>query len=570
VPNRRGRIDRPKGKGRHAARLVVALLIVALSVLLWYLPKEYAYRRQLEDKLLSKDGVFDLRGIDFQEDIVLLGGAVEYVPDVLLTPEQFDSWAGKIFRGPVPKDMRVATARITLLVPEDMILAMASDSVDYNERVFVNGQWRREVGSPGPTPETSVPGLGFRIMEVREENGVVTIIRQSSNFVHKENSSYAGFWVGSPANIYEMTSLVQLFTGIGMGLCLCLFILHIAFYLLLSRYKPNLWFALLCLIWLLRTGVSGRMMLLAAFPGIPWAPLYRLGVISVAATGVLLLLLIRDQFPGMVHRRVLQGFLIAQGTLSLFYLLWPDTVLITEVKVASEALLLLAGVYLAVRAVRVLPVQWRMGEWRIEHTLTLVGIGAALVTSIHDAMRYNNLPVLFNYVLGDVGIILLLLLQAAALLLASLRQLSEARQNARLAWEHTELARKQEKLALLEAENLRRDLELRRQFIASIGEGSLITCGLLTLNTKAFQAFCRDEDLLLTPKEFAMLLYFTQHQGETVSREALYEEVWQQPFTATDRALHSHLYRLRKKLEISDCAIENVRGVGYCFEVQSL
>ena len=569
MANRSGPHSRPAEKGRHAARFVVALLIVALSVLLWYLPKEYAYHRQLPDKLLSMDGTFDLRDFDFQEDIVLLGGAVEYIPDVLLSPEQFAGWTGKIYKGPVPRDLRVATARITLLLPEGMIIGLASDSVDYNERVFVNGQWRRDIGSPGPTPETSVPGLGFRTMEALGEDGVVEIIRQSSNFVHKENSGYAGFWVGSPANIFEMTALIQLCTGVGMGLCLSLFILHIAFYLLLNRYRPNLWFALLCLIWLLRTGASGRMMLLSAFPGIPWEPLYRLGVVSVAATGVLLLLLIRDQFPGMVHRWVLRGFMMAQGALSLFYLLWPDTVPITEVKVASEALLLLAGAYLAVQAIRVLPAQWRRGAWRVEHTLTLAGIGAALFPSIHAAMRYNGLPVLFHYVVGDVGIMLLMLLQAAALLLASLRQLSEARQNARLAWEHAELSRKQEKLAILEAENLRRDLDLRRQLMSSIGEDSLITCGLLTLNTKAYQAFCRDEDLQLTPKEFAMLLYFIRHEGETVSREALYEDVWQQPFTATDRALHSHLYRLRKKLEMSDCAIENVRGVGYCFEVQS-
>jgi len=92
-----------------------------------------------------------------------------------------------------------------------------------------------------------------------------------------------------------------------------------------------------------------------------------------------------------------------------------------------------------------------------------------------------------------------------------------------------------------------------------------ITRGTLSLDLISVQAFISDEDLLLTQKEFSLLLLFIQHEGKTMSAEYLYEKVWGQQMNFNKRAVESGLSRLRTKLKLSGYDIFTKRGEGYCF-----
>ncbi|WP_206458736.1 response regulator transcription factor [Anaerovorax sp. IOR16] len=93
-----------------------------------------------------------------------------------------------------------------------------------------------------------------------------------------------------------------------------------------------------------------------------------------------------------------------------------------------------------------------------------------------------------------------------------------------------------------------------------------ITKGRLTLDMSAAIAFMDRVDLLLTKKEFALLLIFVQNPERFIDREYLYEKVWKQPMTEDANALKSTIKRLRSKIEGSGWQIEWSRGEGYCFE----
>jgi DNA-binding response OmpR family regulator len=92
-----------------------------------------------------------------------------------------------------------------------------------------------------------------------------------------------------------------------------------------------------------------------------------------------------------------------------------------------------------------------------------------------------------------------------------------------------------------------------------------VTRGTLSLDLISGQAFINDEDLLLTQKEFSLLLLFIQHEGKTMSAEYLYEKVWGQQMNFNKRAVESGLSRLRTKLKLSGYDIFTKRGEGYCF-----
>ncbi len=72
----------------------------------------------------------------------------------------------------------------------------------------------------------------------------------------------------------------------------------------------------------------------------------------------------------------------------------------------------------------------------------------------------------------------------------------------------------------------------------------------------------------LTPKEFSLLLYLVENQGQTVSRAMITERVWGYGFSAHDNLIDVHVTRLRKKVDrdFETSLIHTVKGVGYVLE----
>jgi len=90
--------------------------------------------------------------------------------------------------------------------------------------------------------------------------------------------------------------------------------------------------------------------------------------------------------------------------------------------------------------------------------------------------------------------------------------------------------------------------------------------GRLCLDVTADVATLDGTDLLLSQKEFSLLLIFAQNEERFISAEDLYKKVWKQPMTGDSNALRSTLKRLRAKLEGSGYCIALSKGEGYQFE----
>lgn len=90
-----------------------------------------------------------------------------------------------------------------------------------------------------------------------------------------------------------------------------------------------------------------------------------------------------------------------------------------------------------------------------------------------------------------------------------------------------------------------------------------ISIGMLTLDLSASIAELNGRDLLLTQKEFALLLIFVQNPKRYIDGEYLYEKVWNQPLSKDGNALKSSIKRLRSKIQGSGWQIIWSRGEGY-------
>jgi len=90
-----------------------------------------------------------------------------------------------------------------------------------------------------------------------------------------------------------------------------------------------------------------------------------------------------------------------------------------------------------------------------------------------------------------------------------------------------------------------------------------LTKGSLTLDIIAGRAFIDGRDLLLTQKEFAVLLLLIQNEGRVISAETIYSNVWKQDADTDTNTLKATISNIRKKIEPSGCTIDASRGKGY-------
>lgn len=89
--------------------------------------------------------------------------------------------------------------------------------------------------------------------------------------------------------------------------------------------------------------------------------------------------------------------------------------------------------------------------------------------------------------------------------------------------------------------------------------------GPLELDRMQRDAWRAGRKLDLLPREFQLLDYMVQHEGQVVTRAMLLEDVWKYRFTPKTNLVDVHMGRLRRKLDAPDelPLICSVRGAGF-------
>jgi len=91
--------------------------------------------------------------------------------------------------------------------------------------------------------------------------------------------------------------------------------------------------------------------------------------------------------------------------------------------------------------------------------------------------------------------------------------------------------------------------------------------GDLVLDIQTRRVWRAGQEIVLTPREFDLLVYLMRYEGQVVTRHMLAQEVWREPNRATplDNVIDVHLAHLRKKVDEGQRTklIQTVRGVGF-------
>ncbi|PWI57927.1 DNA-binding response regulator [Sulfoacidibacillus thermotolerans] len=114
--------------------------------------------------------------------------------------------------------------------------------------------------------------------------------------------------------------------------------------------------------------------------------------------------------------------------------------------------------------------------------------------------------------------------------------------------------------------NLRRQIVLHDD--GDLGRKEQLQYGGLIIDPKTMQVFRDGIEIVLTHREFELLLYMARHPGVVYSREQLLQDVWGYDYLGDERTVDVTIRRLREKLEedpSNPVYILTRRGAGYLF-----
>lgn len=90
-------------------------------------------------------------------------------------------------------------------------------------------------------------------------------------------------------------------------------------------------------------------------------------------------------------------------------------------------------------------------------------------------------------------------------------------------------------------------------------------CGDLYICPSKHVIKAEGKDVVLTLKEYEMLLLMVKHSGRVYTRDELLSRIWGYNFDGESRTVDVHMRTLRSKLGSCGKYIETVRGIGYRF-----
>ena len=115
-------------------------------------------------------------------------------------------------------------------------------------------------------------------------------------------------------------------------------------------------------------------------------------------------------------------------------------------------------------------------------------------------------------------------------------------------------------------------VRLKQMVFRSSGtrDPKVVVAGDLVIDTERYEVTLEAKRVLLTYKEYQLLLLLASNPGRVYTRESLLSQVWMYDYFGGTRTVDVHIRRLRSKIEDADHSfIETVWNVGYRFKTQS-
>ncbi len=387
------------------------IFVIMLCFSLWYLRVEHRIYSNENMTINSQTGVWDLSEYDFSKGFAITSGSEEYIEGKLVSPQEFDTEEIKVGSTSSP----VNTSRITIYMPNDNTYTIMGNSFDFAERIYINGELVKEIGTVGLSADTSSPDHSYLNIAVTPQNGKIEIVRQSNNFVHRDNGVASHILIGTPETMNRLHAVEYGITGVMIGLFITIAISHIFLFFLFQKHKAHLYFAILSLTWGLRLGVTGIKVFGEWFTFFSWEFMFRIEYMTVPITSAMLLLVAKEIFPNALPKLYLNLYVGGFLLYSAFCVFMP-TVPLSHSMLWLQVAFILGSILLFFFISYKAFCMAKTKELGLTHFLFLVGIIPFVIFVIHDAFYYNRILLFgIDALLIDLALMIIIFTQTAVI-----------------------------------------------------------------------------------------------------------------------------------------------------------
>lgn len=88
----------------------------------------------------------------------------------------------------------------------------------------------------------------------------------------------------------------------------------------------------------------------------------------------------------------------------------------------------------------------------------------------------------------------------------------------------------------------------------------------LCIDSASRTVYIDGQSVVLTRKEYKLLLFLAKNPNRAMTRDTILDEVWGEDFFGTDRTVDSHIKTLRENIKPYHYFIDTVWGYGYMFK----
>ncbi len=277
---------------------------------------------------IAQKGELNLSEWDFERDgIVLIDGEWDFIPNELLTHEQYKSiffynksnndsyifvpgvWNNFILN----KDNTTGennifgaegygTYHLKLILPAIKEIGIKIPDQGTNYKIFINEDFIVEGGKVGKTKIDSVPNYNHFTKTYFVKAKELDIYLQISNFHYAKGGFWKSLEIGTPDTITkerEKNLGLDLFIS---GALLIMGIYHLSLYSLRTIDKSTLWFGVMCILVYIRTMVTGEYFLYDLYPGVNFQLAVKLEYLSFYLSYPIFTLFIRGIFKEFYQR----------------------------------------------------------------------------------------------------------------------------------------------------------------------------------------------------------------------------------------------------------------------------
>ena len=416
----------PKDRTLYVFYILLPLILL-ICILLWH------YQTSIQTVLYDvNDSEYDLHSQLEEGYIIRINPSIiEFVPNQFLTPEEFHQSTERMIANPDPYGSAL-TSRVVLQVPQGFSYGFVGFTANYASKLYVNGRLLFQAGELGLSAETMVPGERFLSFSAYPEDGTIEIVQQSSNFVYDEQDFNFDWYIGEYEAIQRYAMLRIGMSMVTIGIYILLFITHFTLYLMQPGNKANLLFALLCLVFVIRTGVVKTKPFAIIFPDLSWTAGFKLEYLSVPAALFLLVASYDFIFKGVLPKWLCYFTYTVSLVFSLIFV-FASTFFMSNSIVYLEIAAIIIAIFILGYLLR------RVRKPTSDQIIILLGLTVVFISLVLDTLYYNGWQWLIPSSTMEFALMAFALFQMTAMFFVTTRELAELREAERIAAGEKEL-----------------------------------------------------------------------------------------------------------------------------------